>query len=548
MIDVGKADEAIAEIHKAIALSPTDITLYMWTYWAGLAALHQGDHQGALDWLRKSHQANRAHDNTLRLMAVALADAGREAEAREKIKEFLKLRPDATLDDWKRPNDRAHPAVAAPREHFRAALQRLGVPEAKTKAGHVPELMMMAEPSIAVLPFNPLGDATDSALAALADEIVTELWRAPRGHNLDIRPAVAAKNTFADPKGLGQELGVRYIVRSSARRESDRMHINIQLIEAESARQVWGAPFDYQLDQPGAQNRTAARIGRTIATELLQAEVRRPLPANPEAAHFTMLGRSLMNNERSAKTNSDAIAFFEKAINTDPNYFPALVNYGRATADHILNGWAPPNERAERLNKGEAAIKLAIKLEPTSAGAHLTHGGLLRARGDYEQAVTAFKQALLHNPNFANAHAELGRAKIDIGLANEAIAHVEQAVAISPTDFALYIWCYWAGLAALYVDDHEAALEWLRRSHQANRAHDNTLRLMAIAYAYAGREAEAHAKMGEFLKLRPGFTLSRWQQDNANPHPMVAKQRGRMAATMKLLGVPEVAVKAASKP
>jgi hypothetical protein len=29
---------------------------------------------------------------------------------------------------------------------------------------------------------------------------------------------------------------------------------------------------------------------------------------------------------------------------------------------------------------------------------------------------------------------------------------------------------------------------------------------------------------------------------------MVAKQRGRMAATMKLLGVPEVAVKAASKP
>ena len=110
-------------------MSPTDISLYTWYYWAGLAALHLSDHAGALDWLLRSLQVNPSHDNTLRLMAVALADAGREEEARKTIGEFLKARPGATLDDWRRPNWDSHPEVTARREHIRATLKRLGVPE-----------------------------------------------------------------------------------------------------------------------------------------------------------------------------------------------------------------------------------------------------------------------------------------------------------------------------------------------------------------------------------------------------------------------------------
>ena len=399
-------------------------------------------------------------------------------------------------------------------------------------------LTMMAAPSIAVLPIKTLGDDTDNDLAALADEVVRELWNTPLGFEFDIRRTNASKDSLADPKGIGRDLGVRYILSSGARREGDLMHINVQLIEVESARQAWVASFDYRLGEPGALNRTAARISRMLSAELLQVEVRRPLPAQPEAAHFTMLGRSLMNNERSAKTNGEAIALFEKALAIDPEYFFALVNYARATAGHILNLWAPQNEHAEWLAKAEAAIKLAIKLKPNSAGAHLTHGGVLRARGDHKQAIAAFRQALMFSPNFANAHAELGRTMIDVGSANEAIGHIEKAIAISPTDSVRYMWCYWAGLASLHVGDHGAALDWLRRSYQANRAYDNTLRLMAIAHAYAGEETEARAKMNEFLELRPGFTLSGSKQANSSRHPLVAVQRARMLATMKWLGVP----------
>ena len=294
--------------------------------------------------------------------------------------------------------------------------------------------------------------------------------------------------------------------------------------------------------------RTGTRISRVLSTELLEVEVRRPLPAKPEAAHFTMLGRSLMNNERSPKTNSEAIALFEKALAIDPEDFLALVNYARATADHIISGWAPQKEHAERLVKAEAAVKLALRLDPSYAGAHTAHGGVLRAGGDHAQAIVAFRQALMLNPNYANAHAELGRTLIESGLADETAAHVEKAIAISPTDFELYKWCYWAGLASLQIGDHAAALDWARRSYQANRAFDNTVRLMAIAYAYAGEESEARAKMSEFLTLRPGFTLADWQQANASRHSLVTEQRARMYEAMKRLGAPEGKVKAAARP
>jgi tetratricopeptide (TPR) repeat protein len=142
----------------------------------------------------------------------------------------------------------------------------------------------------------------------------------------------------------------------------------------------------------------------------------------------------------------------------------------------------------------------------------------------------------------------MGRTKIELGLAHETVTLIERAIAISPTDAALDFWCYWAGMAALYVGDNETALEWLRRSHQANRAYDNTLRLMAVALARTGREAEARAKVAEFLKLQPQFTVGGYWYRPREQHPVVARQRARIADTLRELGVPEGKRKRASAP
>lgn len=406
-------------------------------------------------------------------------------------------------------------------------------------AGRPAELTMIAVPSIVVLPAKPLGDDTDAALAILADEIAAGVWRAARGFDADIRPTSAVKDALADPKAIGRQLKVRYIVRSLARREADDLHINIELIEAESVRQVWVGAFNYRLGQPGAQRRTAAFIGRTLAAELLRAEVRRPLPARPGAGHYTMLGRALVTEKISAEKNARAIAYFEKAISTEPNHFLSLVHLARATGGYILTGWCPANEREARLAKAEDAIQRALQLEPKSAHAHAAHGHVLRAKGEYPQAIEALKLALRHNPDFVHARAELGRTLIDIGQPEQAVTEIERAIEMSPTDISLYTWYYWAGLAALHSSDHAGALKWLQTSLNINRSHDNTLRLMAVALAYAGQEEEARKKIEQFLKARPGDTLDDWRRPNWDSHPEVTARRQRMRATLKRLGVPE---------
>jgi DNA-binding winged helix-turn-helix (wHTH) protein/tetratricopeptide (TPR) repeat protein len=453
---------------------------------------------------------------------------------------------------WTRLAEWSSVASAVPRRHALAAVTALIILTAGW-AGWAwfmrpAELTMMAMPSLAVLPVTPLGDDSDTTLATLADEIGAGILRAPRGFHPDIRPTSAIKDARADPKTIGRELGVRYILRSLVRREGEEMRINVELIEAENVRQVWVGEFDYRLGQPRAQARAAAFIGRTLVAELLRAEVRRPLPGSPGAGHYTMLGRALMTEEGNAKRNGQAIAYFEKALDIEPGHILGLVHYARAVAIHSLNGWLAENEQDAKLAKAEDAIKRAREKEPKSPGVHVTHGSVLRAKGEHDQAIKAFELALVHNPNFLPAHAELARTLIDMGKPEEAIGHLEKAIKMSPTDISRYWWLYWQGLAALHIPDPERALRFLQDSYSANSRYENTLRLMAVALADLGQEAKARETVKEFLSLRPEATLDDWKRPNSTSHAKMAEHRERMRATLKRLGVPEGRQQAAAKP
>ena len=245
------------------------------------------------------------------------------------------------------------------------------------------------------------------------------------------------------------------------------------------------------------------------------------------------------------KGTARAIAYFETAMSVEPSHFLSWFTLqGRPLATASPAGF-PEGEHEERLARAEDAILRALQQEPKSAHAHAAHGQVLRAKGEYPQAIEAFKLALLHNPDFVHARAELGRTLIDIGKPEHAIAEIERAIKMSPTDISLYTWWYWAGLAALHLSDHEGALNRLLRSLQANPSHDNTLRLMAVALADAGREEEARKKVEEFLRARPGATLDDWRRPNWDGHPEVTARREHIRATLKRLGVPEAKQQAA---
>ena len=411
------------------------------------------------------------------------------------------------------------------------------------------ELTMMAVPSIAVLPFKSAGKQWTEASgdSALADEIATQLLRVPRGFRIFVRSAASYKDKVAEPKTVGRELGVRYIVLGSMSSVGDAVRVNVQLLEAESGRQIWADPFDYVPGEAAAQHRAAARIARLLTDAFLAAESKRPLPAEPTADHYAILGRALLSGRGSAKVYMEAMAVFKRGLKLDGKSVPALQGYARTKISAVDNGWAPRDQRTAWLDQAEEAIARVIDQRPRSYGAYRLRGSLLRARGDPEQAIKAFERALELNDSYGSAYAELGRTKIEVGRASETIGDVKKAIAFSTTDPAIHTWLFWAGQAAVHVEEYHDALEWLQKAQEADPAYESPVPWLALAHAGLGRMDRARAIITGYLAKNRNFTIAGWKEDHPQSHPVVAVQRERIARMLHELGVPEAEVKTGSK-
>jgi DNA-binding winged helix-turn-helix (wHTH) protein/TolB-like protein/thioredoxin-like negative regulator of GroEL len=405
--------------------------------------------------------------------------------------------------------------------------------------GRPGELTMMAEPSIAVLPFNGPGSSAGEG-ADLASEIATQLLRVPRGFRILVKPATAHKDRVARPMAAGRALGVRYVVTGGVRREGEVAHINVQLIEAETGRSLWAQPFAYRPEQPGARGRVNVHIARLVTERLTETESTRPLPAEPKADHYAIMGRALWAGERDGKLILAAMELFKKGLEFDPNSIPALQGYARAKISAVAGGHAPEEQRQLWLKEAREAIDRVIARHRRSYGAYRLRGSLHRALGEWEKSAKAFEQALEINADFAEAHAELGRVMIELGSVEKAIERIDEAIRLSPTNSAaLSWWQLWAGLAMLHAANYESALDRLLRAEQANPANEDLPPWLALAYAGVGRRDKARALMGVYLRTKPDFTLAGWKRDHWNDNTVVAAQRERMAGMLRELGVPD---------
>ncbi len=92
---------------------------------------------------------------------------------------------------------------------------------------------------------------------------------------------------------------------------------------------------------------------------------------------------------------------------------------------------------------------------------------------------------------------------------SEAIARLERAIELSPSDPRLYRWCYGMALAHFASAQYAAAGDWALRTLAPDAsqytAADAQL-LLATSHAQAGHTEQARAALDEALSLWPGFT------------------------------------------
>jgi adenylate cyclase len=162
--------------------------------------------------------------------------------------------------------------------------------------------------SIVVLPFANLGGDAEQEyfVDGVTESLTTDLSRISGSFVIGRHTAFGYKGKSVDLKQLGRELAVRYVLEGSVQRGGNRLRVNVQLIDAETANHLWAERFDKPLaDLLDMQDEIVARLSNQLGAELVAAEARRaergPSPDSMDLYFQGMLhvdGDLLLNESR----------------------------------------------------------------------------------------------------------------------------------------------------------------------------------------------------------------------------------------------------------
>ncbi len=306
---------------------------------------------------------------------------------------------------------------------------------------------------IVVLPFlNLSNDPKEDFFAdGMTEEMITQLG------SLDPqRLGVIARTSSMQYKGahksadqIAKELGVKYLLEGSVRREGDRVRVTAQLIQANDQTHLWAGDFDR--DQSGVlklQSDVALAISNKIDLTLSPPARARlsEAPTLNASAHEAYLQGLHDLDLRTKSSTGRAIAEFQHAISLDPDYAPAHAALARTYALASVVG---AMTTLESMPKAREAALRSIALDPSLSAGHSTLGFVkAHYEFDWPGAQREYLRALELNPNDAYAHVFYSNSYLSpLGRHAEAIDEMHKAIAIDPFSAPLesfigrtYIW------------------------------------------------------------------------------------------------------------
>jgi adenylate cyclase len=412
----------------------------------------------------------------------ALADAG-GISVSGTVCEQVESKLSVDLEDL---SEQALKNIARPVRVYRVKLPHAdGEPAANDPPASVPEELTVpgfALPPIAVLPFdNMSGDVEQEYFAdGIAEDLITHLSMARTYPVIARNSSFVYKGKAVDMKQVSRELGVRYVVEGSVRKAGNRIRVTAQLIDATDGHHVWAERYDRELqDIFELQDEITDAIMQALNPELVRAESERAARRRPEdLGTYDGFMRGVWHfNKFTKEDNAEARRLFEKTIELDP---------------HLSSTYN----------------SLAIAL---GAACSLTQ--------QQERMIDAFERALELNPSLALAHAWLGAYLALAGRPDDAIAHLDKAVRLSPKDPFNWIAFYGMGMAHFAAKRYEDAADWARRSVLRRTDLALGFRCLTASYAHLGRDEEARAALQEVMRLQPGYTVahSRLTLSSADP-------------------------------
>jgi TolB-like protein/DNA-binding winged helix-turn-helix (wHTH) protein/Flp pilus assembly protein TadD len=368
--------------------------------------------------------------------------------------------------------------------------------------GHRPSAIR----SLAVLPLENLsGDASQNYFSdGMTDELITDLAQISALRVISRTSVMVYKGARKPLPQIARELNVDAVVEGTVLRAGDQVRITAQLIDASTDKHIWSQSYEGELrDTLALQDRVARSIAEQIKISLTpreQAALKSATAVNPEAYESYLKGRYFWN-ERTADGLKVALAYFNQAIEEDPNYAQAYS--GLADTYALLGDWQyAVMTPAEAYPKAKAAALKAVELDSSLGEAHNSLAFALDGFDwNLDSGGKEFRRAIDLNPGYATAHHWYAWHLALLGRFDEALAEMKKAESVDPLSLIIN-----ADLAELLVLAHSYD-ESMRQSRKTIEMDPNFAMAhnqLGQAYLQQHMYKEAIAELQKAVQLSAG--------------------------------------------
>ena len=368
-----------------------------------------------------------------------------------------------------------------------------------------------AKPSIAVLPFVNMGGDPEQEYFAdgLSEDIITSLSKVRWFFVISRNSTFAYKGKSPDPRDIGRELGVRYVLEGSVRQAGSRIRLSAQLIDCATGNHLWAERYEREIEDIfELQDELTQTVVGAIEPQLSRAErdrARMRKPNNLDAWSMLQYGRAHLY-KRSKTDLQQARTFLEEAIKHDPELVAAYSDLAEVCFLEVRLGLV--EDKAARLAEAVALAKKAIEIQGEDAAAHYALGRVLSMKRKHAEAELELKRALELNPSYSQAYLALGMSYAFSGRAGEAIEPLKTGMRLSPNDEYMGPFMARTAEAYLFMREHRQAGEWARRAAlQANLPWPGYASVVSIL-GHLGAQDEIAAAVAELEKRAPKTNLS----------------------------------------
>ena len=327
------------------------------------------------------------------------------------------------------------------------------------------ELAAIPDKSIAVLPFLNLSEDKNNEYFSdgISEELLNLLARVRDLRVTSRSSAFSFKGKETGVAEIARLLNVAHLLEGSVRKAGNHVRITAKLIDARTDTELWSETYDRTLDDIfAAQDEIAVAVVKHLKIILL-GEAPRAVRVDPKAYALFLQARQFARLHTAAGY-AQSVELYKQGLAIDPTYADAWTTLAYDYRRQANNSMRPLDE-------------------------------------GYRLAGEALRNALAIDPDFARAHAELGRIAVDHdGDLVAAARHLEHALALDPKNPDILV--HAAGLADSLgrVDKGMALSEYALVLDPVNP----TLHIvLGIEYRYSGKVDKAIEQFRAARSLSP---------------------------------------------